>query len=107
MYQNIEKHYIMNSGGGCMLDILELSNGMVLAISDEYVGLYKEVEDIFETGLEVHGFWLPRAVETATELKEDLIAAMEELKSISDNVMVIGTDGRQYTIDEKLNELQK
>ena len=49
-----------NTGGGCMVDVLTLTNGKVLCISDEYVGLYDSVEDMPEDdgskGLK--GFWL-------------------------------------------------
>lgn len=41
------------------------------------------------------------------KLKKDLIAALEQIKTYSDNVLIIGTDGHQYSIDEKLKELKK
>jgi len=42
-----------------MVDILHLSNGKVLCISDEYVGLYNSVDDMFEDdGTKcIQGFW--------------------------------------------------
>ena len=36
---HITKQETYNTGGGCMVDILHLSNGKVLCVSDEYVGL--------------------------------------------------------------------
>ena len=55
--ENIKKAYVMNSGGNCLIDILELNNGMILALSDEYIGLYKSLESIFEEK-EIKGFSL-------------------------------------------------
>ena len=41
--ENIKKIYSENTGGGCIVDFLELENGLLLAVSDEYVGLYKKI----------------------------------------------------------------
>lgn len=46
-------------------------------------------------------------VEDSIDLKKDLIAALEQLKMYSDNDLVIGTDGNQYSLDKKLSELKK
>lgn len=42
-----------------MVDILHLSNGKVVCISDEYVGLYNSVDDMLEDdGTKcIQGFW--------------------------------------------------
>ena len=56
---HITKQETYNTGGGCMVDILHLSNGKILAISDEYVGLYNSVDDMLEDdGTKcLSGFW--------------------------------------------------
>ena len=35
----------INTGGGNYVDFLTLFNGMTIAISDEYVGLYASIDD--------------------------------------------------------------
>lgn len=49
-----------NTGGGCMVDVLTLSNNMVVCISDEYVGLYRSLDDMLEDdGTKcINGFWI-------------------------------------------------
>ena len=56
---HITKQETYNTGGGCMVDFLHLSNGKVLCISDEYVGLYNSVDDMLEDdGTKcIQGFW--------------------------------------------------
>jgi hypothetical protein len=45
-----------------MVDVLTLSNGKVLCLSDEYAGLYNSVDDMLEDdGTKcVEGFWLTK-----------------------------------------------
>ena len=50
-----------NSGGGNMLDFIQLLNGMVLVISDEYAGLYKSKEAFYEGADQINGFYLKEA----------------------------------------------
>jgi len=59
---HITKQETWNTGGGCMVDVLTLSNGKVLCLSDEYAGLYNSVEDMLEDdGTKcVEGFWLTK-----------------------------------------------
>lgn len=59
----IEKQETYNTGGGCMVDILTLSNGKIICISDEYCGLYNSVNDMLEDdGTKcLSGFWIERA----------------------------------------------
>jgi len=47
-----------------MVDILHLSNGKVLCVSDEYVGLYNSVDDMLEDdGTKcLDGFWTTKEV---------------------------------------------
>jgi hypothetical protein len=54
------KNESWNTGGGCMVDVLTLSTGKVLCISDEYVGLYHSVDDMLEDdGTKcIQGFWI-------------------------------------------------
>lgn len=59
--QNIKKIYSENTGGGCIVDFLELENGLLLAISDEYIGLY-DGKDEFYDGDGITGFWLQRSL---------------------------------------------
>jgi len=58
--QHITKLETWNTGGGCMVDILHLSSGKVVCISDEYVGLYNSVDDMLEDdGTKcINGFWI-------------------------------------------------
>ncbi len=66
------------------------------------------IEDSLDDGEEVidYDFTLVEDLSDLT-LKKDLIAALEQIQFYSDNVLVIGTDGHRYTIDEKLAELRK
>ena len=56
---HITKQETWNTGGGCMVDILHLSNGKVLCVSDEYVGMYNSIDDMLEDdGTKcLEGFW--------------------------------------------------
>ena len=47
-----------NSGGGNMLDFIQLLNGNVLVISDEYAGLYTSKEAFYEGADQLNGFYL-------------------------------------------------
>lgn len=40
-----------NTGGGCMVDYIEMTNGMIVGINDESIVLYKDWEDL-NTGFE-------------------------------------------------------
>ena len=59
---HITKQETWNTGGGCMVDVLTLSNGKVLCLSDEYVGLYNSIDDMLEDdGTKcIEGFWLTK-----------------------------------------------
>jgi len=52
-----------------MVDILTLSNGQVLCISDEYVGLYNSADDMLEDdGTKcLKGFWIADSSTTPNE----------------------------------------
>ena len=58
--ENIKGTYSYHTGGGCMVDIIELKNGLIVAISDEYLGLYKSLDDMLEDDgtKSINGFWL-------------------------------------------------
>jgi len=45
---HITKQETWNTGGGCMVDVLTLSNNKVLCLSDEYAGLYNSIDDMLE-----------------------------------------------------------
>lgn len=47
-----------NSGGGNMVDFIQLRNGNVLVISDEYAGLYTSKEAFYECADQLNGFYL-------------------------------------------------
>lgn len=47
-----------NSGGGNMLDFIQLRDGKVLVISDEYAGLYTSKEAFYECADQLNGFSL-------------------------------------------------
>lgn len=68
-------------------------------VSETIIDSLEAGEDLFEFSA------VP--VEDSIDYKKDLIAALEQLKMYSDNVLVIGTDGHQYSLDDKLTELKK
>lgn len=43
-----------NTGGHCMVDFVILKDGRVLGINDEYVCLYKSMDDFWEATSENH-----------------------------------------------------
>lgn len=47
-----------NSGGGNMIDFIQLRNGNVLVISDEYAGLYESKEAFYDSADQLNGFYL-------------------------------------------------
>lgn len=59
---HITKQETWNMGGGCMVDVLTLSNGKILCLSDEYAGLYNSLDDMLEDdGTKcIEGFWLSK-----------------------------------------------
>jgi len=61
----ITKTESYHTGGGVMVDMLTLSNGLILCISDEYVGLYKSIDDMLEDdGTKcIKGFWINQTQE--------------------------------------------
>lgn len=34
----------INTGGGCMVDVLTLEDGRVIIVNDEYIGLFKDID---------------------------------------------------------------
>lgn len=60
----IIKQESYNTGGGCMVDVLTLSNGKVVCIADESVVLYNSVDDMLEDdGTKcLNGFWINKEV---------------------------------------------
>lgn len=68
-------------------------------VSETIIDSLEAGEDLFEFSA------VP--VEDSIDYKKDLIAALEQIKMYSDNVLVIGTDGHQYSLDDKLTELKK
>ena len=92
-----------------MAELVDWKVEMTLRIAEgsrpeKWVGM--TIVDSLEDGEEVIdcNFTL---VEDVSDLKKDLIAALEQIQFYSDNNLVIGTDGHRYTIDEKLAELRK
>lgn len=49
----IKNSYVENTGGGCLVDVIELENGNVLIVNDEYIGLYKSL-DAFYAGASIY-----------------------------------------------------
>ncbi len=45
----IKKINTEQTGGGIMVDFIELANGKIIAISDDAIGIYKNMED-YEAG---------------------------------------------------------
>lgn len=39
-----------HTGGGCMVDIMQLHDGRVMVISDEYIGVYQNIDAFFDSG---------------------------------------------------------
>lgn len=55
MKEKLDVNYISSvscwdSGGGNMIDVVELNNGYVLAITDEYVVLYDNIDSLYNGG---------------------------------------------------------
>ena len=46
-----------NSGGGNYLDFIELRNGNVLVIGDEYIGMYTSKEAFYDGANQLAGFY--------------------------------------------------
>lgn len=44
----IEKIETVNTGGGCVVDFIHLSNGQVLTLNDECILLWNSTEDFYE-----------------------------------------------------------
>ena len=44
----ITKMETANTGGHCMVDILHLSNGLILAMNDECIAFYRSVDDFWD-----------------------------------------------------------
>ena len=57
---HITKQETYNTGGGCIVDVLHLRNGKVLILSDEYCGLYENIDQMLEDDgtKSLNGFWL-------------------------------------------------
>lgn len=45
----IKNSYVENTGGGCLVDVVELENGTVLILNNEYIGLYKSFDAFIES----------------------------------------------------------
>lgn len=54
----ITKIETVNTGGGCMVDLLTLSDGRVIGINDECVALYESM-DTFDSGDSIEAFYMP------------------------------------------------
>lgn len=104
MPKYIEKLESMDTGGMTIVDFVTLKDGKVLCISDEYIGLYKDIDSFFddESGL-INGFWIKDAV-SEWEIRYDDSGESEQYGEgrwfISDeNGMVLG-DASFYTEQE-------
>ena len=91
--ENIKKIYSENTGGGCYVDFLELENGLLLAISDEYIGLY-DGKDQFYDGDGITGFWIQRSIYDYKISKKErhLQKLKDEILKISDYFIDFDTD---------------
>ena len=59
MPKYIEKVESMDTGGMTIVDFVTLKDKKVICISDEYIGLYKDMDSFFEdeNGF-INGFWI-------------------------------------------------
>ena len=91
--ENIKRAYTENTGGGCLVDFLELDNGLLLAVSDEYVGLYRSVDDLYE-GDGITGFWIQESLHKhQIDTKERHLQKLkDEILKISDYFLDFDTD---------------
>lgn len=48
----IKKVWTENTGGGCMVDMIELEDGRVIGINEECVVLYESMDQFYEAGSE-------------------------------------------------------
>lgn len=44
----VKRTFTENTGGGFMVDFIELQDGRIIAISDELIALYKSMDDFYE-----------------------------------------------------------
>jgi len=54
----ITKIETVNTGGGCMVDLLTLSDGRVIGINDECVALYESINK-FDSGDSIEVLYMP------------------------------------------------
>jgi len=55
-FENIKSIKTLNTGGNCLVDVIELQDDRVVIISDEYVGFYKSLEDFLNCVEQINGF---------------------------------------------------
>lgn len=56
----VTKIETVSSGGGCMVDLITLSDGRVIGINDEAVGLYDTEEKFWNGGECLEAFYIPQ-----------------------------------------------
>lgn len=60
----ISKITTENTGGGCMVDFIYLSDGRVMTLNDECVCIFESVQDFYsEKNLAIAAAWIPRKQE--------------------------------------------
>jgi hypothetical protein len=82
-----------NTGGGCMVDLIKLDNGLTVAVSDEFVGLYRDADDIWEGGNDLEGFWMTPHIKCP-------VATDQEIKTLANDAL----DAACNVIQEKLGQ---
>ena len=44
----IESIFTENTGGGCMVDFIQLDNGKIIALNDECICIYNSLNDFYQ-----------------------------------------------------------
>lgn len=59
MPKYVEKIETMDTGGMTIVDFITLKDGKVVCVSDEYIGLYKDIDSFYESESgHINGFWI-------------------------------------------------
>ena len=108
----IQKIDTVNTGGGCMVDLITLNDGRVIGLNDECAVLYDNIEDFYYEGgsRSLFAFWIPRIERMSSAKIADLAdsAANEAIRQIQDALGVKTGDfaGLYFSGGDNLKALQ-
>jgi hypothetical protein len=108
----IQKIETVNTGGGCMVDLLYLHDGRVIGLNDECAVLYESLDSFFNDGegIDRPAFTIPRIERMSSAKIADLAdtAANEAIRQIQDALGVKTGDfaGLYFSGGDNLKALQ-